>query len=85
MTQAKPAGQETSEPNVIHVDPVAVMQELTLDRDFSMDRRKFLAGQVLILQQQVAEREGMILSRDERIKALEADLIKARANAGKGA
>lgn len=84
MTQAKQAGQETAQPNV-HIDPIAVMQEFSVDRDFSMDRRKFLAGQVLILQQQVAEREGMIISRDERIKTLEADLIKARANAGKGA
>lgn len=85
MTQASQAGQETAQPTVIHIEPAAVMQELNLDRDFSMDRRKFLAGQVFILQQQVAERETMILARDERIKELEAALIEARANVGKGA
>lgn len=85
MTQATQAGHETAQPTVIHIDPVAVMQELDVERQFSFDRRKFLAGQVLTLQRQLAERDSMIVARDERIKTLEADLIKARATAGKGA
>ncbi|MFC3326198.1 hypothetical protein [Mesorhizobium cantuariense] len=62
-----------SDPNQVKVHPLAALSEASFDNEVHRNRRLVLASDVYTLTQMVAER-------DERIKAIEAELADYRAD-----